>query len=503
MIPRPSTVQILTADEAAESVSPGAVVTISGAAGNLVPDALLRAIRRRFDSKGEPHGLTAICPVAVGDVFEIPGLDHLSSPRLLSTIVCGSYVYGRRPDTGEEPEITKLVLSGKIEAYNFGIGVVYNALRETAANRPGLITRVGLGTFQDPRQRGGRLHEATRPRFVTVCPIDGEEFLRYQLPAVDVALLRASTADEFGNISVEREPIDGGIFVQALAAHNRGGRVIVQVERITEGRSLPARSVVIPGALVDAVVVAPGEKQATGIQYDPYLSGELRAPDYSVDGSTDPIEQVILDKAVDRLPADGLIILGFGIPSRLPDHPRLPQGIRFCVEHGAIGGSPAVGLQFGGARNAEALIDTPSMFDLIDGGGCDMACLGISEVAPDGSVNVSRLPSAIPGSGGFTNITASTREILYCGAFTAGGLKIDYSGGAVRILEEGRHKKFVRAPREITYNSSHNPEQRVTYVTDRCIIERRDQRLVVTTVYPGIDLKRDILAQAEFELSVE
>ncbi|TAM74392.1 acyl CoA:acetate/3-ketoacid CoA transferase [bacterium] len=503
MIPRPSNVNILTADAAAELVGPASVITISGAAGNLVPDALLRAIRRRFDAHGTPHGLIAICPVAVGDVSGIPGLDHLATPRLLSTIVCGSYVYGRRADTGEEPEITKLVLGGEIEAYNFGIGVVYNALRETAANRPGLITRVGLGTFQDPRQRGGRLHEATPPRFVTVCPIDGEEFLRYQLPAVDVALLRGSTADEFGNISIEREPIDGGVFVQALAAHNRGGRVIVQVERLTEGHSLPARSVVIPGVLVDAVVVAPGEKQATGIQYDPYLSGELKAPDRSVDGLLDPIEQAILDRAVGRLPADGLVILGFGIPSRLPDHPRLPEGVRFCVEHGAIGGSPAVGLEFGGARNAEALIDSPSMFDLIDGGGCDVACLGFSEVSRDGSVNVSRLPSAIPGSGGFTNITAATRDIIYCGSFTAGGLKVDYSGGEVHIVTEGRHKKFVRAPREITYNSSLNPSQRVTFVTDRCIIERRSQRLVVTTVYPGVDLERDILAQSEFELDVE
>ncbi|TAM59976.1 acyl CoA:acetate/3-ketoacid CoA transferase [bacterium] len=503
MIPKPSSVKVLTAAAAAQLVAPEAVVTISGAAGNLVPDALLRAIRQRFDQHGEPYGLTAICPVAVGDVFEIPGLDHLASPRLLSTIVCGSYVYGRRPDTGEEPEITKLVLSGKIAAYNFGIGVVYNALRESAANRPGLITRIGLGTFQDPRDRGGRLHDTAPQRFVTVCPLDGEEYLRYQFPAVDVALVRGSTADEFGNISAEREPIDGGIFVQALAAHNRGGKVIVQVERLTEGRALPARSVVIPGVLVDAVVIAPGEKQATGVEYDPYLSGELRAPNHRVEALSDPIERAILDRAVERLPGAGLVILGFGIPSRIPDHPRLPEGLRFCVEHGAIGGSPAVGLQFGGARNAEALIDTPSMFDLIDGGGCDMACLGFSEVASDGSVNVSRLPNAIPGSGGFTNITASTREILYCGAFTAGGLKVEYQGDSVRILQEGRFKKFVRAPREITFNATRNAGIRVTYVTDRCIIERRGERLVVTAVYPGIDLQRDILAQSEFELGVE
>jgi acyl CoA:acetate/3-ketoacid CoA transferase len=490
----------MSPDAVAEQIADGSVITVSGLVGSLVPDALLRAVRALFDRTRHPLGLTAVCPVAVGDIYDIPGLDHLAHPDLLTAVVSGSYVYGRRPANGLEPELTRLILEDRIQAYNFPIGVIFGALREIAAHRPGLITRVGIGTFQDPRVRGGRLNETSRPAYVSVVSLGDEEYLWYRLPRPDVALLRATTADEYGNVSAEHEVVDSGLLVQATAAHNSGGRVFVQVARLVEGGSIPARHVVIPGVLVDGIVVAEQEQQATGVAYDPFLSGELRAPEGTTAPHLEPHERLILHKAAQRLRYGDLVILGFGIPSKLADLDDLPDVVRLTVEHGAIGGRPSGGLQFGGARNAEALVDTPSYFDFIDGGGCDVACLGFAEVDARGSVNVSRLPSALPGSGGFTNITASTKRLLFCGSFTAGGVQVEVEGSRVTIAREGRVKKFVQRPRELTFAAGMQPGQEVVFVTDRCILERVEDSLVVTEVYDGVDFDRDIAAQAEFPL---
>jgi propionate CoA-transferase len=253
--------------------------------------------------------------------------------------------------------------------------------------------------------------------------------------------------------------------------------------------------------LVDAIVVAPGQ-QATGVRRDPYLSGELRAPATPKVGPPPGAGRIVLERVVRKLRPGDLVILGFGIPSHLPVLQDLPAGVRFTVEHGAIGGTPAGGAQFGGAVNAEALLDTPSMFDLIDGGGCDAACLGFAEIGPDGAVNVSKLPTHLPGSGGFTNITASTRRLIFCGTFTAGGLRVAEEEGTVRILEEGRFHKLVGLPRQRTFDPTRAEARQVTYVTERCTLELRDGRLAVTEVYPGIDLHGDVLEQAEFDIAV-
>jgi propionate CoA-transferase len=498
--PTPPHVDVIGTEEAAGRVASESVVTVSGLVGSLVPEATLRALRNRFDKEGEPKGLTVIFPVAVGDVFEARGLDHLADREILAGVIGGSFVYGKDPETGEEPALTKLIFQGDVDAYNFPIGVLFAALREVGAGRPGLLTRVGIGTFQDPREGGGRLNDRTPSRYISVHELDGVEYLRYRLPQVDVALLRGTTADEYGNVTMEHEVVDGGVLVQALAAHNSGGQVIVQVERLAEGGSLHPRHVTIPGTLVDAVVVVKGEQQATGVRYDPHLSGELRAPILPAP-DLKPIEEIILRRVTERLEPGDLVILGFGIPSKLPVLPNLPP-VRFTVEHGAIGGLPSGGLQFGGARNAEAVIDTPSMFDLIDGGGCNVACLGFAEVAPDGSVNVSQLPRALPGSGGFTNITASTSRVIFCGSFTAGGLQAEPDGDGVRIVQDGRFKKFVQSPRELTFRAGTNQDQQVTFVTDRCVIERRDGGLVVTDIYPGVDVEEHIQAQSEFPLKI-
>jgi propionate CoA-transferase len=497
----PRRVPVLTADEAVGRIPPGAVLTISGVVGSLVPDATLEALRRRFDHSEQPSGLTVVFPVAVGDVAGCPGVDRLAHPHLISTVIGGSFVYGVDPVTKESPELPRLLRDGAIEGFNLPIGVMLAALREVAAGRPGLFTKVGLGTFQDPRNGGGRLHESTPTRFVTVREIDGEEYLHVRLPKPDVAIIRGSIADEFGNVSMRHESLIGGVLVQAMAAHRGGGLVIAEVEQVVAAESLPAREVTVPGVLVDAVVQAPGQ-QATGVKRDPFLSGELRAPAMIADEPLAGAGRIVLDRVRRLLRPGELVILGFGIPSHLPMAPRLPAGVRFTIEHGAIGGAPAGGPRFGGAVNAEALLDGTSMFDLIDGGGCDTACLGFAEIGPDGAVNVSKLPTHLPGSGGFTNITASTRRLIFCGTFTAGGLKVRETTDGVRIVDEGRFRKLVLEPRQRTFDATRATDRHVVYVTERCTLELRDGGLVVTDLYPGIDLQRDVLDQAEFEIGV-
>jgi acyl CoA:acetate/3-ketoacid CoA transferase len=331
--------------------------------------------------------------------------------------------------------------------------------------------------------------------------IDGEEFLHVRLPEPDVAIIRGSIADELGNVSMRHEPMVGGVLVQAMAARRRGGRVVAEVERVVQAGSIPARDVAVPGVLIDAVVVAPGQ-QATGVRYDPFLSGELRAPSRPSRPAPEGPARMVLERVAAMLRPGDLVILGFGIPSHLPSLESLPEGVRFTVEHGAIGGLPSGGAQFGGAFNAEAVIPTPSMFDLIDGGGCDAACLGFAEIGPDGAVNVSQLPAHLPGSGGFTNITVGTQRVFFCGTFTAGGLQVEEDDGQVRVVREGRHRKLVAEPRQRTFDPGRAAGQEVFFVTERCLMELRDGRITVTDVYPGVDLQRDILDQAEFELDV-
>lgn len=496
----PRYVAQLTPDDAAARVPSGSVLTVSGIVGSLVPDATLAAVRRRFDAAAEPAGLTVIFPVASGDVAGCPGVDRLAHPDLITTVIGGSFVYGVDPVTKETPELPRLLRAGAIEGFNLPIGVMLAALREAAANRPGLFTKVGLGTFQDPRHGGGALHPSSPSRFVTVREIDGEEYLHVRLPKPDVAIIRGSVADELGNVSLRDESMVGGVLVQAMSAHRDGGLVIAEVERVVAAESLPPREVTIPGVLVDTIVVAPGQ-QATGVKRDPYLSGALRAPRVDAGEPPDGPGRIVLDRVRRLLEPGDLVILGFGIPSHLPSMPGLPPGVRFTIEHGAIGGSPAGGARFGGAVNAEALLDGASMFDLIDGGGCDVACLGFAEIGQDGAVNVSKLPTHLPGSGGFTNITASTKRLIFCGTFTAGGLQVEASADGVRIVQEGRFRKLVKSPRQRTFDAARVGPRRVTYVTERCTLELRNGRLVVTDVYPGVDLRRDILEQADFELA--
>ena len=495
---------VVSADEAARAVGSGRTVSVCGVVGALCPEAVLAALGRRFAGTGEPRDLTLVFPVAVGDVWDLPGMDHLAQDGMTRRMVGGSYVIGSNPATGRRARATEMVLQNRVEAYNFPIGALLHLHREIAGGRPGVVTPIGLDTFVDPRHGGGKLNERTTEDLVELVELGGREYLWYPSFPIDVAIIRGTTADDDGNITLEHEGTFSGVLAQAMAAHNSGGVVIAQVARIAAGGSLHPQMVRVPGELVDLVVVDPEQVQATGIGFDPSVCGETRAPlaalrrPPALDANT-----VVARRALGELRRGQTVILGFGAPALIPQialEEALDGAPRFTVEHGAVGGVPLGGFQFGSSANPEAIVDAPAHFDYIGGGGVDAACLAFAEVDPEGNVNVSKLPGLIPGCGGFIDITHRVQRIVYCGLFTTGGLKTDVADGRLRIVEEGKHVKFVGQLHHRTYSARRGRErgQQVTFVTERAVFELTPEGLLLTELAKGIDLERQVLALMQF-----
>jgi acyl CoA:acetate/3-ketoacid CoA transferase len=447
-----------------------------------------------------------VFPVAVGDAFGTTGLDHLAHPGLIKRLIGGSYV--NAPASAPSPKISAMIHAEQVEAYNLPLGVLMHLHRDIAAKTPGVITKIGLGTFVDPREQGGRMNPVTPPDLVEVVRLSGEEWLLYRAFPIDVAIIRGTTADEYGNLSLEHEGVVLAVLAQAMAAHNSGGKVIAQVKRVSAPGTLPPHLVKVPGILVDALVVDPEQRMNTGIAYDPAISGEIRAAGYPVEPLPLGPEKVIGRRALQALRPGDIVNLGFGISSLLPQV-ALEEGVfdqlSFTVEQGAIGGLPLTGFAFGASHNPEAIIDSPAQFDLIDGGGITVGCLSFAEVDGVGNVNVSRLaaqPHVLAGAGGFINIAQATRKVLYCGTLTAGGLDVRVVEGRLQILREGRFRKFVGSTQHVTFNGplAAKQGQEVWYVTERAVFRLTPEGLVLTEMAPGIDLERDLQGRIDFPL---
>jgi propionate CoA-transferase len=501
-------IPVLSAPEAGALINDGAMVTVSSSSGLGCPDAVLRGIGDRFESTGSPKGITTVHPIAAGDMFGITGVDHLVKHGLLRRTIAGSFPSGGSSQT--PPLIWQAIEAGEVAAYNLPSGVIFQMHRAGAAGQPGVFSKVGLDTFVDPRQQGGRMNELTPAGIVSVRELDGDEWLFYEALRPDVAIIRATTADEWGNLSYEDEGSALGALDQAQAAHNSGGIVIAQVKRVAAGGSLAPQSVRVPGILVDAIVVAPEQLQTTGTLYDPAISGQIRRSLTTLDQIDWSIEKVVARRAAAELNAEEIVNLGFGISALIPRilvEEGMDSAVTWVIEQGAVGGVPLTGMAFGCAVNPQAMMSSTDQFTLLQGGGFDRAMLSFLEIDQAGNVNVHYLPGrrhVTAGIGGFADIAAGAPAIVFVGMFMAGRADISVDDEQVTIRSDGRHAKLVERVREVSFSGKRALElgQRVTYVTDRCVMELRPEGVTVTEIFPGIDLRADILDRAGFELRV-
>lgn len=500
--------RVIAAEEVGGLIPDEAIVTISSSSGLGCPDATLGAIGDYFQKTGHPQRITTLHPIAAGDMYGIQGVDHLARPGLLKRLIAGSLPSG--PSSLPTPRIWQMINNNEIEAYNLPSGILFHMHREAAAGRPGVLSKVGMDTFVDPRRQGGRMNSATKGSIVQVVEFVGEEWLFFPSITPNVAIIRGTTADERGNISMEHEGAYLGALDQALAARNGGGIVIAQVKRVAARGSLKPQQVRVPGMLVDYIVVDPGQKQTTQTEYDPAISGEIFSAESSFSMVEWGLEKAIARRAAMELVLDDIVNLGFGISALVPRillEEGLHADVTWVIEQGAVGGVPLLGFAFGCASNADAILASPDQFTLFQGGGFDRSFLSFLQVDQEGSVNVSRLtgrPHVTAGVGGFIDITAQARALVYCGFFTAGGLEQRVEDGCLRIDREGKSRKFVPQVEHVTFSGRRARElkQEVTYVTERCVLKLLPEGLTVTEIAPGVDLKQDVLGQSDIPLRV-
>jgi acyl CoA:acetate/3-ketoacid CoA transferase len=423
-------------------------------------------------------------------------------------VIAGSLPSG--PSSMPSPKIWQMIYANEVEAYNIPSGILFHMHREAAAKRPGVLTKVGMETYVDPRQTGGRMNEATHEDLVRLERFDGDEWLYFRSIPVDVALLRGTTADELGNLSMEHEGGYLGGMDQALAARNNGGIVIAQVKQIAAAGTLPPQSVRIPGILVDYLVLDPGQMQTTQTLFDPAISGLIRRPEDSFDPVPWGADKVIARRAAMELRAGEAVNLGFGISALVPRillEEGLGDAVTWAIEQGAVGGVPLLGFQFGCAANLQTIVPSPDQFTYFQGGGFDRTFLSFMQIDRDGSVNVSKLaakPHVTDGVGGFVDITAHARSIVFGGYFTAGGLDLSLDGGRLTIKKEGKARKLVPAAEQISFSGARAQRsgQHVLYVTERCVLRLDADGLTVVEIAPGIDLETQVLQQADIPLRV-
>ena len=500
--------RVLSAEKAAALIPDEAIVTVSSSSALGCPDAVLAAIGARFEAEQHPKNLTTLHPIAAGDMWGVKGIDHIAKDGLLKKILAGSYPSG--PSTSTAPLIWQMITANKIPAYNVPSGILFDMHRDAAAKRPGVLTKVGLDTFVDPAQQGCAMNDrAAAEPIVRHEKFDGEDWLYFKTIVPNVAIIRATTADERGNLSFEHEGGILGPLDQALAVRNNGGLVIAQVKRLAKFGTLKPHDVIVPGVLVDVIVIAPEQKQTTNTVYDPAISGEIFRPLNSFEVPEFGVSKVIARRVAQEMRRGDAVNIGFGISANVP-RILLEEGhhgdVTWVIEQGAVGGVPLLDFQFGCASNAEAIVPSPSQFTYFQGGGFDASLLSFLEIDQDGCVNVSKLthcPHVTAGCGGFVDITARAKRVIFSGFFTAGA-KLEVTNGKLVILKEGKVKKLVEKVEHVTFSGRRALQQgqQISYITERCVLELRPEGITVTEIAPGVDLERDVLSQAAFKLRV-
>ncbi len=500
--------KLVSAEAAVARIKDGAVVSVSSSSALGCPDKVLAALGQRFRDEGHPNSITTIHPIAAGDMYGVKGIEHLAQDGLLARVIAGSYPSG--PSNLPMPEIWRMITEDRIAAYNVPSGILFDMHRDVAARKAGVLTKVGLMTFVDPMRQGCAMNArgAAAP-IVSRVAFGGEDWLHFPNIAPDVCILRATTADERGNLTYEHEGAYLGGLDQAIAVRNNGGLVIAQVKRMTAAGSLRPHDVRVPGHLIDLIVLDPDQKQTTETPHDPAISGEIIRPWTSFHLAEHGVEKVIARRAAMELRRGMTANLGFGISALVPRillEAGEPQAVTWAIEQGAVGGMPLTGFAFGCASNADAYVASPQQFTYFQGGGFDMTFLSFMEVDVEGNVNVSKLgkrPYLTAGCGGFVDITAHARKIVFSGWFEAGAeIALDATG--LRVVKPGKFTKMVEAVEHVTFSGARARAQgqEVIYVTERCVIRLDKRGLVASEIMPGIDAARDIVAASQGRVKI-
>jgi len=489
--------KIISAKEAAYLIKGKDTVAFGAMGLSGWAEEIAQELEKRFLETGEPRDLTLKQGSATGDWKE-RGVTRLGHEGLVKKWAAAHI--------GSAAKLNALVIDNKIETHCLPQGCIVNLWREIAAKRPGLITKVGLNTYVDPRFGGGKMNDITTEDLVELLEIDGEEWLRYKPFNVNVALLRGTTADINGNMTMEKEQLITEALAIAEATKNTGGIVIAQVEYLAKEGTLHPRNVKVPGVLVDYVVKATKKEacwQTEGLYYEPSFSGDTKIPLNNIPSIPLSPDKVITRRAAMELEKDMIVNLGFGIPAKVATiaaEEGVSDIITLSTEAGSFGGIPATVPNFGSSYNSDAMIDHGSMFDFYDGGGLDITFLGLAQVDKTGNVNVSKFGNRLTGPGGFINITQNSKKVVYCGNFMAGA-ETKVENGKIKIVKEGKKKKFIQDVEQITFSGKYasSTDQPVLYVTERGVFELNNEKLVLIEIAPGINLQKNILDQMDFE----
>lgn len=491
--------KIISMDEAAKMIADEATICFNGFVGCVHPEGITKAIEKRFLENGAPRNLTLIYAAGQGD-GQKKGMNHLGHEGLLKRIIGGHW--------GLAPALQKLAVENKVEAYNFPQGVIGHMMRDTAAGKPGTLTHIGLNTFVDPSLDGGKVNEITKTSDDLVLKLNvlGKSYLFYKAIPIDYTFVRATYADTDGNASFEHECAELGAVSMCQAAKNSGGKVILQVEKVVPKGSLQPRLIKLPGIYVDAIVIAePSDHMQTfATMYEPGFSGECRTKTVSKAPVEMDIKKIIARRCALELKSGAVVNLGIGIPEKISSvasEEGISEQITLTVESGLVGGIPAGGLDFGASLNYDCMLDEPAQFDFYDGGGLDLAFLGLAQVDRHGNVNVSKFGTRIAGCGGFINITQTAKRLIYAGTFTAGGLHVEITEEGIKIVKEGKNLKFLSNVEQITFSGKYAMEkgQEVLYITERAVFRLTPKGLELTEIAPGINMEQDILKNMEFK----
>lgn len=503
--------KVISKSEAAKMINNGDEVVFNGFGSMGFPEELCEAVGKRFLETGEPRDLNFFFGTGQGVWDESRMIEHMSHEGMIKKVISSHFT--------PMIKINRQAVENKIEAYNMPLGIISHLFRAAAGRKPGIITKIGLKTCIDPRNGGGALNESSKEKLVELMEINGEEYLFYKTPKPTVAMLRGTTADINGNITMEKEAIYVDPYATAMSVKANGGKVIVQVERLSSEKADP-RNVKIPGLIVDAIVVESEQHQSMIEKYNPAYTGEIRLPDQEAHNLLEKVKELnilagrkrernILHTIIARRASmelnDGAVVnLGIGIPELVPEAGKeigAPDNIKLTVESGVIGGYPSNGLSFGAAVNSEMVHDEAYQFDFYDGGGLDITFVGAMQVDKVGNVNVSRAGKKIIGVGGFINLTQSSKKVVFCFPFSGGGLKGQCVNNKLEILQEGKYQKFCEHVEEISASGEFSTEigQEVLYVTERCVFKLTTEGIMIIEIAPGISLDRDILDKMSFK----